>query len=138
MATIYRLAQEAEMPRLLAQYAFDDLPVFPTLVADRDGQFMGVLGTLSEKEFIISGPFYADSPIVMINLLKAYRNTMRLLGVDKYYFFVDKTNERWLKQVRKLKIMVERVDLETEDLVWFETYIDYPYGVRYKFPREVH
>lgn len=135
--TNYRLAKGEDIPKLVDQYALEFPLEFPTVVADHDGEFRGMLGT-TDDEFLISGPFYADSPMVMIKLLKAYRNVMRLLGVESYYFSVEKTNKDWLAQVRRLSMMKEREEFETDELIWFETSIDYPYGIKYKFPKEVH
>lgn len=136
--TNYRLANDDEMPKIYEAYDITNPMGWPVVIAEDKGKIKGVLGTLDDEDFIISGPFFAENGIVMIRLVKAYRNVMRLLGANKYYFFVEKSNERWLKQVRRLKMMVEREDMEQEDLVWFETYIDYPYGIKYQFPSEVH
>lgn len=138
METIYRLAEEEDYPKLIDKYDAEYRFGWPTVVAVRGDEYRGMLGTIEDDDFVVAGPFYADTPMVMIRVATAYENIMKMLNVHKYYFFILKENEHWLKQMRKFPAMVERLDMDTEDRVWFEHEIQYPEGVRYQYSMEMH
>ena len=106
--TTYRLATTpADYRKCRALVRQHDSPkpmTFPTVMAVRDGQVIGVLGTQKRDDMIVAGPFVLahKSPFVVLHLLDAYDLVMRRAGIVAYHFYIDPGNAHWQAQVERL------------------------------------
>lgn len=77
---------------------------FPTIMASREGEVVGMIGTRPHKDAIIAGPLLVNLPhpqVVILHLFDSYELVMRKLGVEAYHFSIDKSNEQWKHIVEK-------------------------------------
>jgi hypothetical protein len=81
---------------------------FPTVIAIRDEEVVGVIGTHPQKDAIVTGPVEVNSRSVALRLSEAYDNVMRAAGISSYLMWVDKANQGWSKILRRLPGFVER------------------------------
>lgn len=105
--TIYRLATPADFPacQALEQAQFDtSWPLgFPTIVAERNGEIIGLFSTNLECDWAhMAGPLALKRPsaIVAMRLIEFYEFALRQLSIPAYVFFVSAWNDHWLKQAR--------------------------------------
>ena len=112
--TRYRLAhspadyRKAHTLARLVDERLDGPMTFPTVLADRDGTVVGVLGSAPDKNFLVAGPLaiMPDLPSkgpVLMRLIEAYENLASWLGIDRVLFRVH-TDEssRWVESVSRL------------------------------------
>lgn len=69
---------------------------FPTIVAEKDGEIIGVCGTNIKQQTIFQGPLALkrDRPrrFTALRLIDAYDAVMRLAGISMYAVYVDRQN----------------------------------------------
>lgn len=90
----YRIATKKDYRTLHAfmaeQEAERNTLGFPTVLAEKDGEILGLLGTLVKSNLIIAGPLVIkkDRPryFTIIRLVEAYEAAMLSLGVTSYIF----------------------------------------------------
>ena len=95
---------------------------FPTIMAKREGEVIGVLGTIPLKNVVVAGPLWVsvagNGSFVAIRIIEAYDNVMRNAGLTMYYFSVEKDNPKWLSLIRKMD--TEELDDNDPELFWFK------------------
>jgi len=101
---------------------FDGLS-FPTVVAFRGLQMVGLISTVKDKDAVVAGPIHisvdGNPSFVMIRLVEAYENVLRRAGLTQYLFWTDNS---------KLKHAVSRIGELIEvkptggngDITWFK------------------
>lgn len=105
--TIYRLATSADT---LACYQLEQAQFgkawplgFPTIVAERNGEIIGLFSTNIECDWAhMAGPLVLKRPsaIVAMRLIEFYEFALRQLNLPSYVFFVSAWNDHWLQQAR--------------------------------------
>lgn len=77
---------------------------FPTIVAEREGELIGLLGTVIKDNMILAGPLVikSDRPrsFTLVRLVEAYEAAMRHIGVKSYIFGSD--NPKLLEHLTEL------------------------------------
>lgn len=79
---------------------------FPTVLAYRYGNLVGVLGTRPSDEAVIAGPLCIKSPppegaYVALRLIEFYDATLKALGIVQYVFPVEKKNAHQLDMISR-------------------------------------
>lgn len=93
-STLYRLSTPADEPSLYAMPHGLVARRFPTIVAERDGEVIGYLGTHDDDAAIVAGPMdialESDRAkgIVALRLIQAYETVLIHAGVDHYFYAV--------------------------------------------------
>lgn len=81
---------------------------FPTVLADRDGLVVGVLGSTPNKNFLVAGPLaiMPDLPSkgpVLMRLLESYENFARFMGIDRILFRIHSVESpHWARSVESI------------------------------------
>lgn len=93
--TQYRLANSADEPELLT-WPDGMLPRrFPTIVAERDGEIIGYLGTHDRNDCIMAGPMEVRleneraKGAIALRLIEAYEIVLLHAGVEFYFYGVQ-------------------------------------------------
>lgn len=103
-----------------------DKLAFPTVMAVRDNQIVGVLGTIPLKDAVVAGPMHigvkGNPSFVLIRLVESYENVLRMAGVSMYNFYVLKKDKLWISAIERIRDSWEIHQLYTDqsDRVWFE------------------
>ena len=98
---------------------------FPTVMAERNDDIVGIVSTQPRKDMIAAGPVHVsvegNPTFVFIRLIEAYENVLRAAGVSTYYFF---TNGRLLKALDRIGGIAgaEEVSVD-DDRTWFRKVI---------------
>lgn len=98
-ATIYRIATDDDEPSLLVMPNGLVARRFPTVVAERDGEIIGYLGTHDRHDVILAGPMdiclesERAKGVIASRLIQAYETVLLLAGVDFYFYTVR--NGKW-------------------------------------------
>lgn len=94
--TQYFLASEPEHYSLCHQFAKklgSDAIKFgwPTIVAVRDMEVVGLLSTHRRRDAIYAGPLLVEkqSPVLVMRLIEAYEQVLQTMGVAHYWFGTD-------------------------------------------------
>ena len=78
---------------------------FPTILAERDGELIGLMGTIPVNGAIVAGPLVVkvdgNPGPVMIRLVEAYDNLLRGIGVKCYLFFLFPKDKRQREMVER-------------------------------------
>lgn len=105
--TIYRLANPSDAPACYAlehEQLGDIWPLgFPTIVAERNGEIIGLISTSVECRWAtMAGPLCLKRPsaIVAMRLIEFYEMALKYDGKDRYVFYISTWNEHWLKQAK--------------------------------------
>ena len=92
--TMYRLATAADEPELLT-WPEGLLPRrFPTVIAERDGEIIGYLGTHDRDDCILAGPMEVRleneraKGLVALRLIEAYETVLLHAGIEFYFYGV--------------------------------------------------
>lgn len=109
-STSYRLARPGgeynKLYAMMQRNGFPKLPLgWPVVVAERDGEVIGFLGTKKSDETFEAGPLVIDggsNPFLFIRLVEAYENALRICRIRAYWFSVARSN---LKQVARVKAL---------------------------------
>lgn len=97
---------------------------WPTVVAVRDREVIGFLSSNKVDWCVMAGPLEMKNPsaITALRLAEAYENVMRWLGVERYCFFIARSNQRWLDSAFRLGFIPIRANDEN---VFFERILSY-------------
>lgn len=92
---------------------------FPTLVAfSQDDGIIGVISTNVRDGLIVAGPLIvkSDKPRIMtlVRLIECYDKTLLTYGITRYIFSVNKANERWLDQIKRVYQIEPYAETEDE------------------------
>lgn len=124
LKTLYRLASTAADYRachalMRANANFNQQLHFPTVVADRDGKIWGFLSTNECDWCLMAGPLETQTPnpIMVMRLVEAYENVIRLMGVTRYCFAIRKDQKRWIEQTSSFD-MVEAIAEDDNNIVF--------------------
>lgn len=116
MSTLYKIAEEKDLGRILSEFELTDRLSMPTVMAERDGKIVGFLSTHDNPNSVIAGPFVSKSKVVAVRLAQIYEAILKALGVKVYWFHVEHTNKDYLETVKKGGYEV----VEEDDAgVWF-------------------
>lgn len=108
--TIYRLAHGQKDLRACQAIArargLDVTLGWPTVVADRRGEILGLLATRPSKKAVEAGPLVIATGVslpalTMMRLIEAYEVVLKRAQVRFYFFKVDYTNAAWDRMVKK-------------------------------------
>ncbi len=74
---------------------------FPTVMAMRDGELVGFLGSYPRKDMLVAGPMIVKRGlgIIVLRLNLAYENFLRSAGVVFYYFGIPDSEVAYQKMV---------------------------------------
>jgi len=79
---------------------------FPTVMAERGNELIGVLGTKKSRKAVVAGPLYVEVPgnyaFVTLRLIEAYENILRHLGIRTFLFSIWQHQPTWVKMVTDL------------------------------------
>jgi hypothetical protein len=81
---------------------------FPTVMAERDGVLVGVLGTeAAYPDKIVAGPLVVSAAIpnpafLTVRLIDAYETELRRAGVKAYLFCTGLDNHRFVRWIQAL------------------------------------
>ena len=99
---------------------------FPTVMAVRYNQVIGVLGTIPLKDAVVAGPMHigveGNPSFVLIHLIESYENVLRMSGISMYNFYVLKTDVDFINAIDRIKDSwdVKQLYTDQSDKVWFE------------------
>ena len=93
---------------------------YPTLVAEREGEIIGLMGTLRSDKAVIAGPVYVSIPNspVSYRLIEVYEQYLKSKGIKKFIFSVDVDNHKWLNMVQR--VGVYKKTGTKGNSIWFE------------------
>lgn len=122
--TLYRLATSGADYRacralMRVNGNFDQQLHFPTVVAERNGRIIGFLSTNECDWCLMAGPLETQTPnpIMVMRLVEAYENAIRLMGITRYCFSINKKQKRWIEQTSSFD-MVEAIAEDDENIVF--------------------
>ena len=116
--TQYKIAQTHEDYRNCHALMEEDNELeYPTVMAERDGKAVGLIGTSRGEENLIASPMIANSIFTCIRLYEFYDETLGNLGIDHYLFNIEKGNTQMTKTVEKLFEI--KPFTQTDDLLWY-------------------
>ena len=77
---------------------------FPVIIARRDNEIIGVLGTLKKDNQFIAGPLIVpgNKSMVGFRLISMYESYLKVIGVRRFHFAIDKDNPKWLSMVTRM------------------------------------
>lgn len=115
--TFYRLADSFDIPacnELMETNFGQSWPLgFPTVVAVREGEIIGMLSTNPECTWaLMAGPLALKRPsfVTVMRLAEAYEVVLRKMGVTRYCFFISAWNQHWLKQASTVATQIRSND----------------------------
>lgn len=127
--TIYRLAAPEDTlacnALLEAQFGQSWPLGFPTIVAERDGEILGLLSTNTECQWaLMAGPLALKHPsfIIVLRLCEAYEVALQLMGVTRYCFFISAWNKKWIRQATEMGCKIIR---SNDKNLFFERLLPY-------------
>lgn len=94
----------------------DDI-IYPTIIAIRNGNVIGMISTSKGEHNLIAAPMIANSIFVCIGLYELYEKTLENIGVKHYLFSIDTENLKMINTVKKL-FNIEPFTI-TDDLAWY-------------------
>ena len=124
--TVYRCAASERDYRkckaFMAQDGHDHDLRYPTLMALRAGQLVGMMGTEPSEEAILCGPLVVDKSLpnpsfVIMRLWDAYEALMAQAGVQTFMFYVRRDNTRWLNWCTRLGVEIVG---SSGEFFWFQ------------------
>lgn len=127
--TTYRLAGPQDYPKahafLRAQGADDGRLSWPTVLAWRGEEIIGVLSRVAHKKAVIAGPLVvagARPLMTIIRLVEAWERVMWRLGTTEYFFGVDlTTGKAWLRLLDKAGLVPYT---QADGAAWFKRTIN--------------
>lgn len=80
----------------------------PTIVAERDGKIIAMLGTIKTKRGMVAGPLIISSAVhsrgfLLMRLIDNYDLVLRKLGLPSYFFHVRQANARWVDTLTRFR-----------------------------------
>jgi hypothetical protein len=122
--TLYRLAHSPQDYQRCHQLLKDqgiesDRLSWPTIVALRENELIGCLGTIPSDKAIIAGPIVATSRhpfVTLLRLCEAYERVLWQAGVRSYCFGVEHSQTVWRGILDKLNFEPFYQD---EDAAWY-------------------
>lgn len=100
---------------------------WPTVVAEKDGEIIGVMATRPSDKAVLVGRLAAkgqNPSFTLIRLVDAYENVLRLAGVKVYLIPTQREDERL--QVAIERLMDIRPWVRDEKVVWYRREIPRP------------
>lgn len=97
-----------KVQQLLKGTEFERVSVtYPTIMAYRGEELVGVLGTKPSDQAVICGPLYVKTPapvgaFVAERLINVYEGMLSALGVQSYVFYIDKKNYKQRDIIRRI------------------------------------
>ena len=104
--TDYRIAESgadySKCHSFIRDNHFQDPPItFPTIMAERKGKLVGVLGTHKSNKAIIAGPLIINTPgnnaFVGVRLIEGYEKVLATLKVKTYVAAMWKHQPDWIR-----------------------------------------
>lgn len=97
MSDSYRLAERQDMLELHRLTGSKELFRFPTVVARREGQVIGVMATIPNPTEVYAGVLWVEPSLkmpgrIILKLEQAYSNVLRMAKVEYYVWGIDKVN----------------------------------------------
>lgn len=132
MSTMYRLASSsADYKKAHAFLSEEDAKPkrlsFPTILAEREGELVGVLGTWPSDQAVVAGPIAVrplnggNPSFLLLHLAEAYENILRAAGVKFYLTSSRSDNTTFLTTLEEIGF--ERY-AEENDVVWLRRELD--------------
>lgn len=123
-STVYRLATPADEAEIRALPDGQVPRAFPTVVAERDGEIIGFLGTHDRRDCILAGPLSIALPagrargVVAWRLIQTYEFIlMQVQGIDSYCFVAE--GESWQGAVARASGRTEPFGVDAEGNQWY-------------------
>lgn len=95
----------ARAHRLMKEYGGSKQKLtFPTILAVKDGEVVGLIGTRIYKDMIVAGPVVVRrtmGALGAIRLVEAYENAMRNMGIEWFIFWTDGEQSIIEKAIRR-------------------------------------
>lgn len=127
MSTSYKLISSYEDRRAAESFLnenkieFDDLK-FPSVVARRGREVIGVIGTTPTDSGIVAGPIHVkvngNQAFVLKSLITSYENVLKRTGVTMYNFCTDE-DTGWAKIWSRTPEICTKISEEESGRVWF-------------------
>lgn len=89
---------------------------FPTIIAERMGEVVGVLSTRKSSMTVMTGSVSARSAFILIKMIEVYEYILRQAGVIIYLIAVTNKNKKFIDQITRIIGNPFHVD---EDNTWF-------------------
>ena len=98
---------------------------FPTIIARREKDVIGVISTVKGEPRITAGPLHVDTKdgheiFTAIRIVSCYDGVLKKAGITKYWFWAHIENEQLIDTCRQLSSHKEVEMNDNEDYVWFE------------------
>ena len=112
--TDYRLAHNSYMYKQANAFLREngieyDRLSFPTIIAYREGEVLGVISTNPKENIIVAGPIFAktegNASFIYMRLIEAYDLIIKANRVSGYFFRIWDHQSIWKKQVEKLGLI---------------------------------
>lgn len=111
------MPEDRRLRKVYEKYDVPNRIGWPVVVAFRDEEVVGVMGTQDRDDAVVAGPLNADHVAIAFRMAELYENFMTGIGVSSYMFYVEQSNEEWLNAVRKWPVF-EEVGKDGE-YIWF-------------------
>ncbi len=99
---------------------------FPTIIARRGPEVIGVMGTHPTRNYILVEPIFANvqennQSFVVMRLVQVYEGVLQIAGVSRYRFRFEQDDTKWISIIRKLSDQYRELGVldDTQD-IWFE------------------
>jgi len=129
MSTSYKLIYSSEDKKEVESFLnkagieFDDLK-FPSVVARRGREVIGVIGTVPSDRAVIAGPIHVEvngnQSFVLKNLITAYERILQRAGVTVYNFSLKEDNKKFLDTLERLPGLTSKNGDVKDGVIWFK------------------
>ena len=128
--TLYSLARTSKDYRLANEFLkrnnvlYCGTLSFPTILAKRGPEIVGVMGTNPTDKAVIAEPIFAhirgaNPSFILMNLVKAYEGVLTTAGIKRYLFCFEK-GDKWIAIIDKLSPEYERLGIDdTNGDIWY-------------------
>ena len=98
---------------------------FPTIIARREEDVVGVISTIKGEPRITAGPLHVDTKdgheiFTAIRIVSCYDGVLKKAGITKYWFWAHIGNKKLIDTCRQLSSHKEIEMNDDEDYIWFE------------------
>jgi hypothetical protein len=98
---------------------------FPTIIARRKKDVIGVISTIKGEPRVTMGPLHIDigegnKIYTSIRMMSCYDGILKEAGITRYWFWIPVENKKLIDTCRQLSSYEEVKMNNSKDFVWFE------------------
>ena len=109
-------------------YSIEKRYEYPTIMIEQEdhGNLIAYLTTTTESGYIVAGPIWIEPSMsgpgkvrIFMRMLDAYQLVLAKNGVDRFLFWVDGTDTRYIDQLRR-GLGIDPYEIDEAGRLWFK------------------